>query len=97
VDRIGVMYAGKILEIANVRDLFREPLQPYTKLLIASLPSLDGKGQLEGIPGLPPSLLNPPAGCPFHTRCPFVMDRCRVEEPLLRELQPNHWAACHLY
>ena len=97
VDRIGVMYAGKLLEIANVRDLFREPLQPYTKMLIASLPSLDGKGRLHGIPGLPPSLLKPPTGCPFHPRCPHVMDRCRVEEPLLRELQPNHWAACHLY
>jgi peptide/nickel transport system ATP-binding protein len=97
VDRIGVMYAGKLLEIANIRDLFREPFQPYTKLLIASLPSLDGKDRLHGIPGLPPSLLNRPAGCPFHPRCPHVMDRCRVEEPLLRELQPGHWAACHLY
>lgn len=97
VDRIGVMYAGKLLEIANVRDLFREPLQPYTKLLIASLPSLDRQEHLRGIPGLPPSLLNPPPGCPFNTRCPFVMDRCRVEEPLLRELRPGHWAACHLY
>jgi len=97
VDRIGVMYAGKLLEIANVRDLFREPLHPYTKLLIASLPSLDGKGKLEGIPGLPPSLLNPPVGCPFHPRCPHAFDRCRVEEPEFRELRPGHWAACHLY
>jgi peptide/nickel transport system ATP-binding protein len=97
VDRIGVMYAGKLLEIATVRDLFREPLQPYTKLLIASLPSLDGKGKLEGIPGLPPSLLNPPVGCPFHPRCPQAFDRCRAEEPELRELRPGHWAACHLY
>jgi oligopeptide/dipeptide ABC transporter ATP-binding protein len=97
VDRIGVMYAGKLLEVANVRDLFREPLQPYTKMLIASLPSLDGQERLRGIPGLPPSLLNPPPGCPFNTRCPHVMDRCRVEVPLLRELRPGHWAACHLY
>jgi peptide/nickel transport system ATP-binding protein len=97
VDRIGVMYAGKLLEIANTRDLFREPLQPYTKMLIASLPSLDGQERLKGIPGLPPSLLNPPPGCPFNARCPHVMDRCRVEEPLLRELRPGHWAACHLY
>lgn len=97
VDRIGVMYAGKLLELANIRDLFREPLQPYTKMLIASLPSLDGQARLRGIPGLPPSLLNRPVGCPFAARCPHVMDRCRVEEPTLRELQPNHWAACHLY
>jgi peptide/nickel transport system ATP-binding protein len=97
VDRIGVMYAGKLLEIANVRDLFREPLHPYSQLLIASLPSLDGKGTLQGIPGLPPSLLSPPVGCPFHPRCPRAFDRCRVEEPVFRELRPGHWAACHLY
>jgi peptide/nickel transport system ATP-binding protein len=97
VDRIGVMYAGKLVELASVRDLFREPLHPYTQLLIKSLPSLDGKDALQGIPGLPPSLLNRPTGCPFNTRCPFVMDRCYVEEPPLRELRPNHWAACHLY
>jgi peptide/nickel transport system ATP-binding protein len=97
VDRIGVMYAGRLLEIANVRDLFREALHPYTQALIASLPSLNGKGKLEGIPGLPPSLLQRPTGCPFHPRCPHVMDVCRVEEPPLRELRPNHRAACHLY
>jgi oligopeptide/dipeptide ABC transporter ATP-binding protein len=97
VERIGVMYAGKLVEIANVRDLFQEPLHPYSQLLIASLPSLDGKGKLQGIPGLPPSLLNPPVGCPFHPRCPRAFDRCRVEEPEIRELRPGHWAACHLY
>jgi oligopeptide/dipeptide ABC transporter ATP-binding protein len=97
VDRIGVMYAGKLVEIATVRDLFQEPLHPYSQLLIASLPSLDGKGKLQGIPGLPPSLLNPPVGCPFHPRCPRAFDRCRIEEPEFRELRPGHWAACHLY
>jgi peptide/nickel transport system ATP-binding protein len=97
VDRIGVMYAGKLVELASVRDLFRAPLHPYTKLLIASLPSLDGKGRLHGILGLPPSLLNPPSGCAFHPRCPHRMDRCKVEVPVLRELRPDHHAACHLY
>jgi oligopeptide/dipeptide ABC transporter ATP-binding protein len=97
VDRIGVMYAGKLVEVATVRDLFREPLHPYTQLLIASLPSLDGKDGLQGIAGAPPSLLNPPSGCPFHPRCPYVMDRCRVVMPPLREIQPGHLAACHLY
>jgi oligopeptide/dipeptide ABC transporter ATP-binding protein len=97
VDRIGVMYAGKLVEVANVRDLFGEPLHPYTQLLIASLPSLDGKDGLQGIAGSPPSLLNPPAGCPFHPRCPYVMDRCRVAMPPLREHRPNHLAACYLY
>jgi oligopeptide/dipeptide ABC transporter ATP-binding protein len=97
VDRIGVMYAGKLVEVAKVRDLFREPLHPYTQLLIASLPSLDSKGDLQAIAGSPPSLLNPPAGCPFHPRCPYVMDRCKVVTPSLRELRPGHLAACHLY
>jgi peptide/nickel transport system ATP-binding protein len=97
VERIGVMYAGKLVELASVRDLFQESLHPYTQALIASLPSLDGKGKLEGIQGLPPSLLKRPVGCPFHPRCPYAMDVCRVEEPPLRELRPEHRAACHLY
>jgi len=98
VDRIGVMYAGKLVEIATVRDLFQEPLHPYSQLLIASLPSLDGKGKLQGIPGLPPSLLNRPSdNCPFHARCPYAMDRCKTHQPALRELGPGHWGACHLY
>ena len=97
VERIGVMYAGKLVEVAAVRDLFGEPLHPYTQLLIASLPSLDGKEALQGIAGSPPSLLNPPAGCPFHPRCPFVMDVCRTSMPPLREHRPGRLAACHLY
>jgi peptide/nickel transport system ATP-binding protein len=97
VDRIGVMYAGKLVELATVRDLFEEPLHPYTKLLITSLPSLSTKHQLVGIPGAPPSLLNPPAGCPFHPRCPFAMDVCKVKMPPVRELRPQHEVACHLY
>jgi peptide/nickel transport system ATP-binding protein len=96
-DRIGVMYAGKLVEVAMVRDLFREPLHPYTQLLIASLPSLDAKERLQAIAGSPPSLLNPPTGCPFHPRCPYVMDRCKVVMPPLREHRPHHLAACHLY
>jgi peptide/nickel transport system ATP-binding protein len=97
VDRIGVMYAGKLVEVALVHDLFREPLHPYTQMLIASLPSLEGKNQLQAIGGDPPSLLNPPTGCPFHPRCPYVMDRCKVVMPPLREIQPRHLAACYLY
>jgi peptide/nickel transport system ATP-binding protein len=97
VDRIGVMYAGKLVEVAPVRDLFEEPLHPYTKLLITSLPSLTAKHELVGIPGAPPSLLNPPTGCPFHPRCPFAMDICKVQMPPIRELRPQHEVACHLY
>jgi peptide/nickel transport system ATP-binding protein len=97
VDRIGIMYAGDLAEVAEVRDIFREPLHPYTQLLIASLPSLEEKTAFRGIPGLPPSLLNRPVGCPFRSRCPHAFDRCAVEEPALREVQPKRWVSCHLY
>jgi peptide/nickel transport system ATP-binding protein len=97
VDRIGIMYAGNLAEVSGVHDLFRVPLHPYSKLLIASLPSLDVRGAFQGIPGLPPSLLNRPVGCSFRSRCPFAMDRCAVVEPLLREVEPARRVACHLY
>ncbi|HEV2109003.1 MAG TPA: ABC transporter ATP-binding protein [Thermomicrobiales bacterium] len=97
VDRIGVMYAGKLVEETSVENMFREPAHPYAQLLIASLPSLETKGNLQGIPGLPPSLLHPIGGCPFHPRCPYAMDRCKVEMPLFLEVRPDHRAACHLY
>ncbi len=97
VTRLGVMYAGKLVELCPVQAIFDEPLMPYSQLLIASLPSLTKKGELRGIPGLPPSLLDRPTGCPFRARCPHAFDRCAVEEPALRELRPGHWAACHLY
>jgi peptide/nickel transport system ATP-binding protein len=97
VDRLGVMYAGKLVEISPVLDIFAAPLHPYSGLLIASLPSLGAKSQLQGIPGLPPSLLNRGGGCPFYARCPKAMDVCKTEEPALRATQPGRWVACHLY
>jgi oligopeptide/dipeptide ABC transporter ATP-binding protein len=97
VNRLGVMYAGDLVETADVRDIFAEPLHPYTQLLIASLPSLARKRSTRGIPGLPPSLLNRPEGCPFRTRCPYAMERCTTENPKLREIRPNRMVACHLY
>jgi len=97
VTRLGVMYAGKLAELGGVDDLFDEPLHPYAQLLIGSLPSLDRKGAFEGIPGVPPSLLDRPSGCPFRTRCPQAFDRCALEEPRLREVRPGHWVSCHLY
>jgi oligopeptide/dipeptide ABC transporter ATP-binding protein len=97
VDRLGVMYAGDLVETGRVKELFREPLHPYTRLLIASLPSLERKEDARGIPGLTPSLLNRPESCPFHPRCPQAFDRCRVEEPRLRTVRPNRDVACHLY
>jgi peptide/nickel transport system ATP-binding protein len=97
VDRLGVMYAGELVEVSPVEALFEEPLHPYTKLLIACLPSIERKGVFEGIPGLPPSLLNRPGGCPFHPRCPFAMERCRVERPVLQPVGSDRFVACHLY
>ena len=97
VDRLGVMYAGDLIETGDIEDLFREPLHPYTKLLMASLPSLERKEAARGIPGLMPSLLNKPTGCPFHPRCPEAFDRCKVEEPKLRTARPKRDVACHLY
>lgn len=97
VDRLAVMYAGKLVEVSPVHDIFAAPLHPYTALLIASLPTLRAKSQLHGIPGLPPSLLNRGGGCSFFARCPKAMDVCRTEEPALRAIQPGHWVACHLF
>lgn len=97
VDRIGVMYAGKLVEIGPVEELFGKPKHPYTQLLIGSLPNLDAKGGLRGIPGMPPSLLRPPGGCAFHPRCPKVLDICPSVVPELRRDEPGHWVSCHLY
>jgi oligopeptide/dipeptide ABC transporter ATP-binding protein len=97
VDRLGVMYAGALAEVCGVGAIFREPLHPYSQMLIASLPTLDRKGAFQGIPGLTPSLLNRPKGCTFRTRCPHAMPRCEVDTPVLREVGPDHFVACHLY
>lgn len=97
VDRIAVMYAGNIVEIAPVKDIFAEPLHPYTKLLLASIPSVKERKPLVVTEGLTHDLRRPPPGCIFQLRCPFVMDKCREVVPPLRELRPNHYAACHLY
>jgi peptide/nickel transport system ATP-binding protein len=97
VHRLGVMYAGRLVEVSPVTEIFAEPLHPYTQLLIKSLPSLESKGTFQGIPGLPPSVLDRPSGCSFHPRCPFAMPRCSVEDPLSRQVRPERWVACHLY
>jgi oligopeptide/dipeptide ABC transporter ATP-binding protein len=97
VDRLGVMYAGELVEISPMQYVYEQPLHPYTRLLIACLPSLEQKGVFAGIPGLPPSLLGPPPGCPFHPRCPYAMPRCQVERPVLQQVQPERWVACHLF
>ncbi len=95
-DRIAVMYAGRIVEHADARSLYRRPGHPYTGALLDSLPRLDLKGaELNTIKGLPPSLLNIPSGCPFHPRCPRVQDVCRTEVPERHRLGAGRTSACH--
>ncbi|HID10253.1 MAG TPA: ABC transporter ATP-binding protein, partial [Candidatus Latescibacteria bacterium] len=96
VDRIAIMYAGKIAEIGSVYEVFLDPLHPYSKLLVAAIPSLEKK-VVKGIPGLPPSPLNWPSGCRFHPRCPKAMPVCPRERPPFREVSPGRYIACHLY
>ena len=96
VDRLGIMYAGKLIEVSPVHAIMTRSLHPYTRLLIASLPSLEQKGTFNGIPGLIPLLRDLPRGCAFHPRCPDAVDRCRAEPPVLREVRPDGWGACHL-
>lgn len=95
--RVQVMYAGRAAEVASVDDMFFRPLHPYTKGLLASVPNLDtdGSGALRPIPGSPPSMLRPPPGCAFHPRCPRAVDRCRQDQPALREIEVGHVSACH--
>jgi peptide/nickel transport system ATP-binding protein len=85
VDRLGVMYAGRLVEVAPIAEIITSPRHPYTRALIASLPSLDGRAALVGIPGLAPLLRDLPTGCAFHPRCPLAIDRCRIERPMVRE------------
>jgi oligopeptide/dipeptide ABC transporter ATP-binding protein len=96
---VAVMYLGRIVERARTKDLFRDPLHPYTKALFsAALPSHPDIEREEIIlSGEVPSPIDPPRGCRFHPRCPFVMPRCATEPPPLKEHAPDHWAACHLY
>ena len=88
VDRIGVMYAGRLVEEGGVEGVLTSPLHPYTQLLVASLPSVEQRGVFRGIPGLPPSLIDPPCGCVFHPRCPEAMERCSTEVPRLESPEP---------
>lgn len=97
VDRLAIMYAGHIVELADVDELFANPLHPYAQLLIQFIPSITEKRPPSGLPGLPPRLLAPPVGCVFRDRCPAVFDRCHHDVPSLREIRPGHWAACHLH
>jgi peptide/nickel transport system ATP-binding protein len=96
-DRVSVMYAGDVSETATVRELFRNPLHPYTKGLLNSVPKAKQERELAMIPGAVPNLIAPPPGCRFHPRCPHVMAICSKEKPGTIEHSPQHWVACHLY
>jgi oligopeptide/dipeptide ABC transporter ATP-binding protein len=96
-DKVGVMYAGKIVEVGDVYRIFEKPIHPYTKLLMRALPQISKKeGRLETIPGTVPNLIDPPSGCRFHPRCPNAMDICRKVSPELQPGEQDHFFACHL-
>ena len=93
-DRLGIMYAGRLVEEGRTADVFRTPRHPYTAHLIASLPRLGDSAPKEGLAGAPPNLAAPPPGCRFHPRCPRATDLCRRDVPPMRELAPAHRVAC---
>ncbi len=96
--RIAVMYLGRIVEYTDKKSLFTSPQHPYTELLLSAVPVPDPaiKRKKRVLQGDVPSPVNPPAGCHFHSRCPYAIELCRAETPRLREIRPGHWAACHL-
>jgi oligopeptide/dipeptide ABC transporter ATP-binding protein len=97
-DRLAVMYAGKLVEVAPALALFDRPLHPYTQGLLASVPNIRLEDEdLHTMSGSPPDLIHPPAGCRFHPRCVHAMDRCRHQEPPYREVTRDRMAACWLY
>jgi len=99
-EKIAVMYAGKIIEMGPSSIVLKNPLHPYTKALIDAIPDPDPSNRFrirKVVKGEPPNLMDPPKGCRFHPRCPYAKDVCKVEEPVLKEVEPGHVVACHLY
>ena len=100
-DRIGVMYLGKIVEISDSNELYKNPLHPYTKALLLAIPIADPKkakkSEISLIKGDVPSPIDIPTGCRFHTRCPYATEKCKIVEPEMKEIEKNHFVSCHLY
>ncbi|KJR46109.1 Oligopeptide transport ATP-binding protein OppF [Desulfosporosinus sp. I2] len=98
-DRVGVMYLGKLMEIAPKRELYANPLHPYTQALLSAIPIINPEKKKERIilKGDVPSPINPPAGCRFCSRCFKELDHCKLNSPVLKEISPDHWVACHLF
>lgn len=94
-NRMGIMYSGSFAELGDTNLIFEDPIHPYTKMLVGSLPRVGDKSQKVGIPGRPPALKDPPPGCRFAPRCPHATDLCRKDVPELREIVPGRFAACH--
>jgi oligopeptide/dipeptide ABC transporter ATP-binding protein len=94
-DRVTVLYAGQVFENARTQELFEAPKQPYTEALLAAVPRLDQRRTLRVIPGNIPNLIEPPPGCRFHPRCRYAVERCKVDVPILEEVEPSHTVACH--
>src|SRR5688572_28851426 len=97
VDKVAVMYAGRLMELSNVRDMFTDPKHPYAQALIRSLPNLENKGVFNGIPGMAPALLQLPGGCAFHPRCLHAMEICRTQRPEPTTLPGERVVECYLY
>jgi peptide/nickel transport system ATP-binding protein len=95
-NKVAVMYAGQVVEYADTKDLFKNPVHPYTKALLRAIPKIREDTEiLESIPGTVPDLLNPPPGCRFHPRCELATDRCSRIPPKLVEVGQNHFVSCH--
>jgi peptide/nickel transport system ATP-binding protein len=95
-DKVLIMYAGKVMEFADVSDLYAKPRHPYAKALLNSFPDIaDERKMLQGLPGNTPNLLHPPLGCKFHPRCAYVQAICQAKEPVFAEIQPNRFVTCH--
>ena len=96
-DRVGVMYLGSIVELANTEELFAHPLHPYTEALLSAIPTtdVDHKREVKILEGDVPSPIKPPSGCKFHTRCKYATDICKIVVPEWEEARPGHFVACH--